>query len=141
MQTNIGIQVTGRIMHAGGTFGEMDIRHHTHFGFSFLVTADLAADAVFNVEAAMVDPADNCSAGAYAPVNEISICDRPEVPGLATFTIPAGTVAGTCIAGTIPCRSGAFIRLADGGNTADVEVVGLLKGPTMTGGASQDAYS
>lgn len=141
MQSNIAIQSAGRIAWSGTAAAAIDIRRHNVFAFSFYVTADIAADTTFVVQAAPVDPADNCTPGAFADIPELTICDRVENPGVQSiFTIPAGTLAGTCLAGTIPCRSGAFIRLAAGaGQTADVQVVMILHGPHM--GGNQDPYN
>lgn len=131
-QVNIAIGTTGLILWSGLTGYFMDIRKHTRFGFSMKVTGAIAADAVFNIQSAMPSDADPCVPGDWEAVPEVSICDFPAVPGAqATITIPAGTPIGTICGGTIPCRPGAFVRaVVASGTTANVQIVGLLQGPT-----------
>lgn len=133
MQSNVGIQNNGTISWDGTTSYPRDIRKYTRFGWVFETTAALAADAVFNVEAAPPSAADPCVPGAFVPVPEVSICDRPAVAGpQATVRIPAGTLAGVECAGTIPCRPDAFVRLTPvSGPTADVRAVLIRNGPMI----------
>lgn len=133
VQRNYAIQNQPRVAWNGTASRPIDIRKHIGFAFSFEATADLAADAVFNIEYAMPDEADPCIPGAWAPVPEMATCDSVAEPGpQASVTLPAGTAAGTVCTGTIHCRSGAFIRLVSGGGqVADVLVAAVLHGPTM----------
>lgn len=133
MNSNVAIQNVGAISWDGTTSFPRDIRKYTRFAWSFEVTADLAADAVFNIEAAPPSAADPCVPGAFAPVPEVSICDIPAEPGpQATVTIPSGTLAGTICSGTIPCRPNAFVRLTPvSGPTASVKAVLVRQGPMI----------
>lgn len=136
IQSNIAVQMTGTVMWDGAAVGTpIDIRTHNEFGFTFEVTADITTDAVFTAEAADADPADNTAPGAFANVTEILTCESDAAAGDATFVIPAGTVAGTLLGGTIANRAGAFIRLAaTSGDTANVKAVAMRKGPNMLAG-------
>lgn len=131
MNTNPGIQNNATVAWNGTTARPMDIRKYVNFGWSFEVIAALGADTVFKVQAAPPSPGDPCVPGTFADVEAITICQAPVQDGaLATFTIPAGTPVGTVCAGTIPCRPGAFVRLAAvSGETADVLAVGIRQGP------------
>lgn len=133
MNNNVAAQNVGTIAWDGTTAFPGDIRKFTRFAWSFEVTAAIAADAVFNIESAPVSPTDNCAPGAFAPVEEISICDIPAVPGpQATITIPAGTPIGSICSGTIPCVPNPFVRLASGsGTVASVKGVLVRQGPVM----------
>lgn len=117
----------------GTTPRPFDIRKHTMFNWVFEATADIATDAVYNVEAAPASATDPCVPGAFVPVEEVSICDSPMVAGpQATLTIPAGTLAGTICAGTIPCRPDVFVQLVPvSGDTANLSVVSQRHGPKI----------
>ena len=99
----------------------------------FEVVTTLTQDTVFEVEAAPASDADNCVPGAWHDVPEVSICDRPAVPAAQSrITLPAGTVAGTVCAGTIPCRPDAFVRVVPtSGDTANVRIVLIRQGPMI----------
>jgi hypothetical protein len=131
MNNNVAIQNVGTVAWDGTTSYPGDIRRFTRFAWSFETTADLTADAIFNVEAAPPSPADNCLPGTFEPVEEISICDVPAIPGpQATITIPDGTLAGTVCSGTIPCVPNAFVRLtALAGQTPTIRAVLIRQGP------------
>jgi hypothetical protein len=133
MNSNVGIQNVGSVAWDGLVTRGYDIRKFVRFGWSFEVIGAIAADAIFNVEAAPPSDADPCVAGVYAAVPEVSICDRPAVPDAqAQVTIPAGTPIGTICAGTIPCRPNAFVRVNPlSGTTANVRVVLVRQGPMI----------
>lgn len=133
MNNNVAIQNVGTIAWDGAAAFPADIRRFTRFAWAFEVTAAITADAVFNVESAPPSPTDNCAPGVFAPVEEVSICDIPAVPGpQATITIPAGTPVGSICSGTIPCVPNAFVRLAGaGGTVASVKGVLVRQGPTV----------
>lgn len=134
MNSNVGIQNVGTVAWDGTASFAADIRKFVRFGWSFEVTVDLAADAVFNVQAAPPSDADPCVPGAFAAVPEVAICDIPAEPAAqATITLPAGTPAGTICAGTIPCRPNAFVRLTPvtPANAANVKVVLIRQGPMI----------
>ena len=130
-QVNIAIGTVGTIAWNGVAPFAADIRKHIRFAWSFEVVGPIAADAVFNIEAAPPSDADPCVPGPFEPVPEVSVCDFPAVPGpQATVTIPAGTPVGTVCGGTIPCRPNAFVRLVSAsGSTANVRAVMLRQGP------------
>ncbi len=133
MNHNIGIGTAGTIAWDGAAAFPADITKWNQFGWSFQVTADIAVDAVFHVQAAPPSAADKCVPGAFADVLAVAICQlrNPVLPGdVATITIPAGTKAGTECAGTIPCRPNTFVRLAAiSGDTPNVKAVLLRHGP------------
>jgi hypothetical protein len=108
-----------------------DISGFVSFGFVFETRTAIATDAVFNIQYANASDADPCLPDTFQPVEEISICDRPANPGpQATVTIPAGTLAGTICAGTIPCKPGKFILLVSAsGDTANVLATMSFYGP------------
>lgn len=135
MQTNVGIQHQGLVAWTGAAAIARDISNHIRFGFVFEAFDNITTEAVFGVEAAPPSAADPCVPGAFVPVEAVAICEAPLAPGaLAEFKIPAGTLGSaqvpTVCAGTIPCRSGSFIRLvAKSGDTAKVRAVMILDGP------------
>ncbi|UPT53281.1 structural protein [Synechococcus phage Ssp-JY38] len=133
MNSLVTIQNVGTVAWDGANSYPADIRKFVRFGWSFEVVTDIAVDAVFNIEAAPASDADPCVPGDFEPVPEISICDRPAEAGpQATVTIPAGTVAGTVCAGTIPCRPNAFVRIVPAsGDTANVRAVIVRQGPMI----------
>lgn len=138
MNSNVAMQNNGLLAWDGAAAYPRDIRRHIRFAWTFEVTAAIAADAVFNIEAAPVSDADPCAPGAFAPVPEVPICDIPAVPApQAQVIIPAGTPIGTVCSGTIPCRPNAFVRLTGAsGTVASVRAVMILNGP-MIGPNSQ----
>ena len=133
MNTNVGIQNVATVAWTGAAARAVDIRKFVRFGWVFEVTGAIAADAVFKVQAAPPSDADPCVPGTFVDVAEISICDRPAVPGpAAQVTIPAGTPIGTICAGTIPCRPDAFVRLASvSGTVANVLATIVRQGPMI----------
>lgn len=132
VNSNIAIQYVPTVAWDGTTAFGFDIRKFTRFAWAFEVTADLAADAVFNVQAADPSAADNCVAGAYGPVAEVATCDATaEAAAQAQITIPAGTVAGTVCTGTVPCTPGAFMRMNHVSGGEDVRVAMVRGGPMM----------
>lgn len=137
--SNIGIQVTSTIAWDGAASFAHSIAEFNLFAWSFEVVGAIAADAVFNVEAADPDPADPCVPGAFFPVQEIATCAGGAAGGDQTITIPAGTTVGAVCSGTIPCRPAKFIRLVDGGgDTANVRVTLARKGPASAGSNPND---
>lgn len=132
VQSNIAIQYVPTVAWDGTTAFGQDIRKFTRFAWAFEVTADLAADAVFNVQAAPPSDTDDCVAGTYVAVPEVATCDSTAEAGpQATITIPSGTPAGTVCTGTIPCRPDAFVRLNHVSGGADVKVAMVRGGPKM----------
>lgn len=131
MMINVGTQYPSRIAWNGTAGNPIDIRQFNWFAWTFEVGTDLTADTIFNVMAHNPLPTDVCAPDAPFPVEEVSICDIPAVPGpQATITLPAGTVAGTLCSGTIPCRPAAFVSLAAaGGDTSFVNAAITLGGP------------
>jgi len=131
MQSNVGIQNQGVVAWDGTLAFPRDITKHVRFGFVFEVIATLGADTTFNIVAAGESPADPCLPGPFSPVPEISICDIPAVAlPQAAVVLPAGTLAGTICAGTIPCRPNKFVALsAAGGETGSVRAVMVRQGP------------
>lgn len=134
VQANIGVQTTGTIAWDGAAAASADVRHHIRFGWVFEITATLAVDAVFKVQAAPASAADNCLPGVFTDVEAMGTCQSDVIAGTAAqVIIPAGTVVGTVCSGTIPCRAGAFVRLASvSGPTTDVRAILLRQGPKMT---------
>lgn len=132
MNSNVAIQNPGRVAFYGGTGTPIDIRRHTRFAWTFEVTAEIAADAVFQVLAAPASDADNCDPGALVPVPEVVICSNAVPAEQSLFTIPAGTPVGTLCAVTLPCRPNAFVQLAAvSGTTASLQAVITLSGPMI----------
>ena len=126
-------QNQGIVAWSGTAAAPIDIRRHVHYSFTFKVTADLAADAVFNVQSAPPSDADPCLPGTFVPVAEVLTCvsDWGAVPApQATIHLPAGTKAGSICTAALPCKPDAFVQLAAGsGPTASVQVVAILSGP------------
>lgn len=137
MNINVASQNQGLI--AWGVAGAsninppIDLRHHVNFGFTFYVTADLTADAVFEFVAAPPSDADPCVPGTQHPIEETMTC-------MATWgavgstksevTIPNGTKKGSICTGTLPCKPDAFIQVEPvSGDTGKVQVVAVLGGP------------
>jgi len=132
---NPTFQNPGRLIWSGTAARPIDVRRYVSFGFSFEVTADLAADTTFNVQAAPPDTTDSCLPGTFVPVPEVLTCTafngpNPIPAAQATITLPAGTLAGSFCHATLPCVPDAFVRLvAGGGNTGNVIGVVTLHGP------------
>src|SRR5262245_35000763 len=96
MNSNVAMQNIGVLAWDGAAAYPRDIRQYIRFAWTFEVTAAVAADAVFNIEAAPPSAADPCLPGTFVAVPEVAICDRPAVPAAqATVTIPANTAIGT----------------------------------------------
>jgi len=132
VMSNVAIQNVGTLAWDGTTAFNADTRKHTRFAWSFEVTDTIVVDAVFNVQAAPASDADNCAPGTFANVKETPLCDQGDASADLTITIPAGTPAGTVCGGTIPCKSGAFIRLVSAsGDTGNVRAVLVRNGPKM----------
>lgn len=136
MNINIASQNQGVIAWTGGAApvaNPIDLRHHVNFGFTFKVIAALAADTKFGFEWAPPSDADPCVPGAWTEVLEVLTCAAPmwSAPTEeAVAVIPAGTPIGSICTGTLPCKPGAFIRIAPvAGDTGDVEIVAVLGGP------------
>ena len=133
VNSNIAVQTSSTIAWDGTAAFAGDLRTHTRFAWTFEVTTTLAADTVFKFQSAPADVANRCLPGAFTDVDAIPTCDNSIVAGLATVTLPAGTLAGAVCSGTLPCRPDAFIRLAAvSGNTANVKAVLLRQGPINT---------
>lgn len=134
MQTNTGPTTLGLVAFSGVVSTPIDISNYVNFGFTFRVDTTLIADTVFNFQSHPGTPADPCIPGAAVAIDTIAKCsDDSFVAGVqASVTIPAGTVAGTVVVCTIPCRPDRFVSVAAGsGNTASVTVVAVLHGPTL----------
>lgn len=131
MQTNVGTQVKNIRVWDGAAATLGDVTTHTQFGFQFTVTADIAADAVFTVQAANPTDADPCIADAPFDVEAVAQCDTVlSATGLAEITIPAGTLAGSVCAASIPCRPAKFVGITGtSGDVANAVVDMLLAGP------------
>jgi hypothetical protein len=133
MNFNYAIQNSGVIAWDGTAGPAIDLRRHIGHSFTFQVTADLVADAVFNVQAAPPSGADPCIPGTFVPVPEVLTCisDWGAVPGpQAAIMLPAGTKKGAICTAALPCTPNAYIRLASGsGDVAKVLAVAVLHGP------------
>jgi len=133
MNLNGASQNQGIVAWSGTAAVPIDIRRHVSYSFTFHTTADLAADAVFNVQSAPPSDADPCLPGTFVPVAEVLTCvaDWGVVPApQATIHIPAGTKKGAICTATLPCKPDAFVQLAAGsGPTASVQAVAILSGP------------
>jgi hypothetical protein len=133
MNINVASQNNGFLAFSGAAAASpaIDIRQHNNYGFTFNVTADIAVDAIFKVQAAPPSDADPCVAGTFVEVEEVPICSGPLVPApTSQIMIPAGTKQGSVCTGTLPCKPDAFIKvLPVSGDTANVVVVAVLGGP------------
>lgn len=111
----------------------VDLRHHNSFGFTFHVTADITADAKFELVAAPPSDADPCVPGQQHPVEEVISCAGPwgiTPNAKSEVIIPVGTKAGSICTATLPCKPDAFIQIeAVSGDTGKIEVVITLSGP------------
>ena len=133
MNFNTAIQNAGVIAWDGTAAHPVDIRNYNSYAFSFTVTADLAADTIFNVQSAPPSGADPCVPGTFVPVPEVLTCTANwgAVPGpQASIMLPNGTKKGSICAAALPCKPGAYVQLAVGsGDTAKVQAVAILSGP------------
>ena len=133
MNLNGASQNQGLIAWTGTAAVPIDIRRHVNYSFTFKVTADLAADAVFNVQSAPASDVDICLPGTFAPVSEVLTCisDFGAQPlPQATIVLPSGTKAGSVCTAALPCRPNAFVQLVSGGGpVASVQAVAVLSGP------------
>lgn len=124
MQLNYAIQNSSVVAWDGAAARAVDIRRHVGLSFTFETTADLAADTIFNVQAAPPSDTDPCVPGTFAPVPEVLTCvaDWGVQPGpQAAIMIPNGTKKGALCSAALPCKPGAFVKLAAGsGDTAKV---------------------
>jgi hypothetical protein len=134
MNINTASQNAGVVAWDGLAVHPVHIRNYNNFSFSFLATADIVADAVFEMQAAPASPADPCLPGTFVDVPEVQTCVaafHPVTPAAkTTITIPAGTKKGAQCSAAPPCRSGAFLQLKVGsGDTAKVLATAILSGP------------
>jgi hypothetical protein len=136
MNVNVASQNQGVIAWTGGgtpVAVPIDLRHHVHFGFTFRVTADIAAAAVFEVKAAPPSAADPCLPDPFVSVEEVLTCQSlwgAQGGPKSQITIPVGVKKGSICSAALPCKPDAFIEMAAvSGDTAKVEVVVVLGGP------------
>jgi len=127
------MQNTGLLAWDGAAAATIDVRKHIKFAWTFEVMTDLAADTIFEVQAAPADDVDPCIAGAPYSVEEVLTCVAPwgVVPNpLTQIMLPAGTVAGQKCSATIPCKPDAFVLLKSvSGDVSNVRAVMVLSGP------------
>lgn len=131
MNFNYSIQHQGLVVWDGAAAHPVDIRKHVGFSFTFEVVADLAADAVFNVQAAPASDADPCVPGTFVPVAEVLTCVSDwgaQAAPQATIILPAGTKKGQICSAALPCKPDAFVQLVST-TGASVRVVATLSGP------------
>jgi hypothetical protein len=133
MLVNYGLQNQAQtaFLAAAAASPPVDIRGYVGFSFTANVHAAIAADAIFNVQAAPPSDADPCLPGTFVDVPEVPICAVPAQPAaMSHFTIPAGTPPGSRCSIFMPCKPDAFIQvLPVSGTTASVEIVVGLHGP------------
>ena len=134
MNINVATQNSGLVAYSGAVAAispPIDIRQHNNFGFTFQVAAAIAANAVFEVQAAPPSGPNPCLPGTFVPVPEVPNCTGEGVPAAnSRITIPAGTPIGSICTATLPCRPNAFIKVIPvSGTTASVAVVAVLGGP------------
>lgn len=131
MNLNGASQHQGVLAWSGTASTPVDIRRHNNFSFTFQTTADLAADAVFNVQSAPPSDADPCVPGSFEDVPEVLLCMATwgATPGPKTeIVIPSGTKKGAICTAALPCRPDAFVQLV-GTGAATVIGVATLSGP------------
>jgi hypothetical protein len=131
MNLNYATQHQGRVAWDGTAATPIDIRRHVGYSFTFEATANVVADAVFNVEAAR-------------PMSRTSVRRGPSRRSKRWSTANSGrqrqghrppsrsrpALAGTVCTAALPCKPNAFVRLASGGgDTAKVKAVAILSGP------------
>jgi hypothetical protein len=111
----------------------IDIRKHVNYAFTFHVTADIVAEAIFEIVAAPPSASDPCVPGAQHPVEEMITCVASWglVPAAKSLIhVPAGIKAGSVCTATLPCKPDAFVQVeAVSGDTGKIEVVAILSGP------------
>ena len=133
MNLNVASQNNGLMAFSAAAAASppIDIRRHVHFAFTFRVIAAIAADAVFEVEAAPPSDADPCLPGTFVNVPEVLSCTGVGTPAAdSKIAIPAGTPIGSICTATLPCRPDAFIHVVPvSGTTASVQVVAVLGAP------------
>jgi hypothetical protein len=135
MNLNVASQHAGVLaftgINAAAVSAPVDIRRHVHFAFTFQVIAALAADTIFNVQAAPPSDADPCLPGTFVDVPEVLTCTGIGTPlAHSHILIPAGTPIGSICTAALPCRPDAFIQVVPvSGDTADIRVVVTLSGP------------
>lgn len=134
MNLNVASQNAGVIAWDGTAAHPVDVRHHNNFAYSFTATADIVADAVFEVQAAPPSDTDKCAPGTFADMPEVLTCVAAFVPATPNpktlITVPAGTKKGQQCSAAPPCKGGAFLQLKAGsGDTAKLQVVAVLGGP------------
>lgn len=133
MNINIASQNQGIIAWTGSAARPIDLRNHVNFAFTFNITGDIGADTKFEFEWAPPNASDPCIPGAWSPVKEVLSCSEPwgsVASDNALVIIPNGTKAGARCTGALPCKPGAFIRVAPtAGETGDVIIIAVLGGP------------
>jgi hypothetical protein len=135
MNLNGASQHQGIVVWSGTAAAPVDIRKHVNYSFTFHTTADLAADAVFEFQAAPASDVDPCIPGTFVPVEEVLTCVAafgpvPTPLPHAAILIPAGTKKGAICTAALPCKPDAFVQpVAGSGPTASVQVVAILSGP------------
>jgi len=112
----------------------VDLRNHVNFGFTFVVVADIAADAVFEFASAPPDPANPCAPLLpQTKVKDVLTCASSwgaVATDDAQIIIPAGTKAGSICTTTLPCKPDAFLQVEPvSGDTGKIEVIVILGGP------------
>jgi hypothetical protein len=131
MNLNGASQNQGVVAWDGTAAAPIDIRRHNFYSFTFQVTADLAADAVFHVQSAPPSDADPCLPGTFADVPEVLTCVAAwgvTPSNQSGFIVPNGTKKGAICTAALPCRPDAFVQLvATAGAT--VRAVAVLSGP------------
>jgi hypothetical protein len=131
MNLNGASQHQGIVAWSGTAAQPIDIRKHNNYSFTFHVTADLAADAVFNVQSAPPSDADPCVPGTFVPVEEVLTCvsNWGAVPAAqAKIILPAGAKKGSICTAALPCKPDAFVQVV-GVGAASVQAVAILSGP------------
>jgi hypothetical protein len=133
MNLNVASQNNGLVMWTGTAARPIDLRHHVNFSMTIQVNAAIGADTKLQFEWAPPSDADPCLPGAWHPVEEVLTCsarwgevstDRAEI------VIPKDTPVGSICSAALPCKPGAFIRVAPAaGDVGDVTVVAVLSGP------------
>lgn len=131
MKTNPGIMHTALVAWDGAAAIPRDVTNYSQWAFVFEVKADLAADAIFEVDGFDRLAADRCQ---HDPATAEAVVDIPICTAVATpapnsrFIIPAGTKAGTVCSGTTPCNVGPFVGLRHISGGADVSATILMTG-------------
>lgn len=135
MNLNTAVQNPGVLaftgINAAAVSAAVDIRRYNNYAFTFEVVAALAANTVFNVQAAPPSDADPCLPGTFVDVPEVLTCTGVGIPAPNShITIPAGTPIGSICTAALPCKPDAFVKVVPvSGDTADIRVVVTLSGP------------